>query len=343
MSTNNFLIIIFSDYFKLQNLSLTFMDNAKAGSTTHLYARDFHHFQTWCVARNLPFLPSCTEVLRLFLTDIAASKDSSSQLSQYKASIQYFHERNFLDASFTQHSSIKLLCEGIRRCYGKPVRKMKPLGESFLKDIYNYYLLPEEKGLRLVSLDIWRSVFMCYLLFHVVGRFSCVQQLLASDITFSSDFSSMSIFLASSKTDQRKSGNFAVVNASGTIFCPVRLARNYLNKLNFISSPVLWSGPLFPMLYKNDSVLGFAPSYSVKITYNVARLQFLSLLPSVGLDPVGYGLHSFRRGAATELHRLGVPETAIAKAGRWACLESVSGYVQYSHEDLRLLSSNLTF
>ena len=184
---------------------------------------------------------------------------------------------------------------------------------------------------------------MCFLLFHLVGRFSCVQQLFARDISFSKDFSSMSVFLASSKTDQRKAGNIAVINASGTIFCPVRLARNYLNKLNFCSRPALWQGPLFPTLHKNDSVFGFAPSVTVKISYTIARLQFLSLLPSIGLNPLGFGLHSFRRGAATELHRLGLPETTIAKAGRWACLDSVSEYVQLSYEDLRVVSSNLTF
>ena len=319
------------------------MDSAKASSTFNLYSRDFAHFKDWCLVRNLPFLPTCTEVLRLFLTDLASAKESSSQLGQYKAAIQFMHERNFLDTSFAQDSSIKLLCEGIRRVYGKPTRKMKPLGEPFLKDIYNHFLFPEESGVRIVDLNTWRTVFMCYLLFHLVGRFSCVQQLSAQDITFSTDFSSMSIFLASSKTDQRNAGNVAVINASGSIYCPVRLARNYLNKLNFCSNSTFWVGPLFPMLYKNNSVLGFAPSFSAKISYNIARTQFLSLLPSVGLDPLGFGLHSFRRGAATELHRHGVPETAIAKAGRWACLDSVTEYVQYSKEDLRLISSNLTF
>ena len=78
-------------------------------------------------------------------------------------------------------------------------------------------------------------------------------------------------------------------------------------------------------------------------SYSVALGQFRLLLPILGLDPKLYGLHSFRRGAATKLANMGIPNNVINIAGRWSSETAVNAYIEHDTSFRRDLSSNLSF
>ena len=198
------------------------MKNSKSVGTQRNYAQKFKIFEAWCLHRNLISLPASELTVKLFLTDFATSKKSSSQLQQFVAALISFHKLNSLDSSHISYSpSIKLLIEGASRTFGKPTKRMALGGLELVNLLINNFLMGELNNVNVVSLDTWRTVTMCSLLFHSVSRFSCVKDLKISNIVFDDSHDFMTISFPNSKTDQRKKGTFSVVNASGGKFCPV--------------------------------------------------------------------------------------------------------------------------
>ena len=59
-------------------------------------------------------------------------------------------------------------------------------------------------------------------------------------------------------------------------------------------------------------------------------MEFRKLLPGIGLNPMEYGLHSGRSGAATDLSNKGVSECDINILGRWRSTTAVQGYIEHS-------------
>ena len=190
-----------------------------------------------------------------------------------------------------------------------------------------------------VGLDVWRTISMCTLLYHSVARFSCIKELLISNLVFNNDLSYVTVNFPSSKTDQRKKGKSSIINACGGPFCPVLLLKTYCEELLAFEGTPNFSYFLFPKLIITPHCISFATS---SVTYSVALSQFRLLLPTLGLDPKLYGLHSFRRGAATKLANLGVPNEVINIAGRWSSHSAVNAYIEYDVDFRRNLSSKLS-
>ena len=67
------------------------------------------------------------------------------------------------------------------------------------------------------------------------------------------------------------------------------------------------------------------------ISYTTARSDVLDAIQSIGLNRKLFGLHSLRRGGATEAANREVPDRLFKKHGRWKSDNAKDGYVS---EDL---------
>ena len=305
------------------------MQKSIAASTKYVYGNNFRIFRDWCLSNSLPFLPSNASTLRLFLSDFASRKSSAKQLNQFMASIKFTHDMKFLNTSFLADPSLKRVIEGASRVFGKPLRKMKPLGEDLVKKIIDSFILSDLKGGVKTPIDVWRTVFISVLTYFACSRFNCINKLLVKDISFDASGTFFTVHFPRSKTDQRREGNSTIVASQNSIYCPVRIAKIYLSRLKFVSDVFTFSSPLFPKLLWNKTSFSF-DVISNFVTYNVALSEFRRLLTLIGLNAAEFGLHSGRAGAATDLSNKGVSEARINVLGRWKSSSAVQGYIQHS-------------
>lgn len=120
--------------------------------------------------------------------------------------------------------------------------------------------------------------------------------LLSDDVLVVGD--RLKLRLRRSKTDMYGNGVWLSVNSTRLPFCPVDLARSFMN---------IWSeGPVF-LVHKGGSPLS---QYQFSAVFRVA-------LSACGRDPSEFGTHSFRIGAATVADSLGLPVDHIKSLGRW--------------------------
>ena len=72
------------------------------------------------------------------------------------------------------------------------------------------------------------------------------------------------------------------------------------------------------------------------VSYTTLRKDILEAVNSVGLDKSKFGLHSMRRGGATQAASAGVNDRLFKKHGRWKSEKAKDGYVA---EDLNAILS----
>ena len=77
------------------------------------------------------------------------------------------------------------------------------------------------------------------------------------------------------------------------------------------------------------------------ISYSTLRSDMLKALADLGLDKSKFGLHSLRRGGATQAANAGVSDRLFKKHGRWASENAKDGYVEESVDALLSVSRSL--
>ena len=66
------------------------------------------------------------------------------------------------------------------------------------------------------------------------------------------------------------------------------------------------------------------------IWYDTFRQQLKEWIKKIGLDETLYSTHSCRRGGATELKEIGTPDEVVMSGGRWQCLKTMQGYIDWN-------------
>lgn len=139
----------------------------------------------------------------------------------------------------------------------------------------------------------------------------------------------ISIFIASSKTDKDKKGMRTTLAKRGDSLCPVRAFIDYASLV-----PVQMRSPhaFFALSTKKKN---FSHSRLASSSF-VGRVKHW--IQMIGLDPVNYSGHSFRRGGATAMARAGISPEIIQIQGRWRS-DAYKLYLQVGVESLLKASS----
>lgn len=115
----------------------------------------------------------------------------------------------------------------------------------------------------------------------------------------------MSIFLATSKTDQVGKGHTVLIGASGSGICAYRQMRKYLSLRRRLLGSLHNSHPLF--CFSDGSV----------VLYRDIVLILGALASASHLSALGYSGHSLRKGGAMSLINSHTPDHLIMRLGRW--------------------------
>lgn len=141
-------------------------------------------------------------------------------------------------------------------------------------------------------------------------------------IKFSSNYDHARLILPQSKTDLQKQGVSimlaATPDALGT--CPVKVLRELFEKD---------TQPL------NAPLLNY---FGKPFTQSFVQSSLRNDLQRLGLNPLGYSLHSLRKGAAQHAKDSGLRDDQIQVLGRWTS-ECFRKYFEYSDATLYAYSS----
>jgi hypothetical protein len=140
-----------------------------------------------------------------------------------------------------------------------------------------------------------------------------------SDISFSEDDSFATIRLKASKTDYLHEGVSIVVSAAA-ICCPVQALRRL-----FEADPQPGNSPLFRL------------AKGAACSYQRVAATLKKRLTTANYNPALFSGHSFRKGAATEAARRGLPYDDIKILGRWKS-DSIKLYITHDINRLVRLS-----
>ena len=204
--------------------------------------------------------------------------------------------------------------EAAKRILKKPKVKKCPIRPHHLESLVNQFADTEN----LLSIRILAIALLSYAGFL---RYDEVSRVKRNNIHFEKTY--LKLFLESSKTDQEGDGDTVYIARTGRSTCPFNMLRKYLRIAGIESS---------------DSNYIFRPSVRTKaghrlknvskpISYSTARDTVMAAVESIGLDRNLFGLHSFRRGGATEAAKRGVSDRLFKKHGRWSTDNAKDGYV----------------
>ena len=163
-------------------------------------------------------------------------------------------------------------------------------------------------------------------------RFDDVSGLRYEDISFAT--SHVRLFIDKSKTDQYKEGCDVLIARIGSYACPVGILRSYLKRTK------AKSGFIFRALQRTKGGHSLR-KIDKAISYTTLRQDILAALSDLGLEKSKFGLHSMRRGGATQAANSGVNDRLFKKHGRWKSDGAKDGYVAESLNAILSVSRSL--
>ena len=182
--------------------------------------------------------------------------------------------------------------------------------------------------LRNKSLPDLRTLTVGILSYAGFLRFDEVSTIRREFVTFHRSY--VKLFIPHSKTDQHCIGGYVLITKTGSSTCPFNILKSYLQKANVGSRGFIFRGM---QKAKGGHTLR---RMDKPVSYTTLRKDILEAVNSVGLDKSKFGLHSMRRGGATQAASAGVNDRLFKKHGRWKSEKAKDGYVA---EDLNAILS----
>lgn len=301
--------------------------HSRADSTVAKYGYAFQRWKSWARARDeVPVFPVHAVHFALYLQHLSEKLQSWSAVQEAVNAVSWVHQLSGLEP-VTQSAFVQATVAGLKRKLAKPKAKKEPVTVDMLAALVDS--LGESP-----SLSDVRLAAICLLAFAAFLRFDEIAKLRCCDVAFSD--ASMSVHIASSKTDQYRLGDSVLVARTGSPTCPVAMLERYFAMAALSHSSQL---ALFRGITCTKS--GERLRASGKLSYTRMRELFLAKWKELGFDPAQFGLHSLRAGGATAAANAGVAERLFKRHGRWRSESAKDGYVKDSQDALLSVSASL--
>jgi len=281
-----------------------YVQQSRAANTRRAYRADWADFAAWCAVHRLAALPAAPETVALYLTDLAASRKTST-LQRRLSAISQAHKAADLDTP-TGHRAVRAVWSGIRRAKGTAQEGKAPAVTRDLRAMVA--ILPP-------TLPGTRDRALLLLGFAGAFRRSELVGLDVADVTTTRD--GLVIDLRRSKTDQEGEGRrIGIPYGSRPATCPVRAVQDWL------AASGLRTGPLFRGINRHGQVR------ATRLSDRAVALVVKRAAEAAGLDPARYAGHSLRAGLATAAAAAGVSERAIMAQTGHKSLPMVRRYIR---------------
>lgn len=285
--------------------SLDLISASLARNTRRAYRLDWQDFLAFCEQHRLTPLPASEATVRMYITDLARRGRKVSTIERRLAAIAQAHKMAG-HPSPTHATSVRLCFRGIRREYGQPPIKKRPL------------LTPDvRRMIECLPNDIWGCRNRALLLLGFAGSFrrSELVFLDVEDLDFVRD--GIVVNLRKSKTDQNWEGRtVGIPYGSHPLTCPVRAMEEWLE----VSG--IESGPIFRPIRNNGVIL------PQRLTDRSVALIVQRAAERAGLNPNLYAGHSLRSGHITQAAMSGAPEYKIMEQSGHRSVMTLRGYIR---------------
>lgn len=290
---------------KAESRALDLKLQSKARTTWSSYERSFQKFKDWCMVHSLAFLPATPKSVELYLADLAFSTNAVACVELASAAIGAYHKiENWVNPC--DNDSIRILVQGVKRCFGKPALQRAPMTKSVLKALLSYWL-PSSKPSH--SILNWRSAWLELMLFSASARWGDLAILEIKNFTVTN--SNVVICFPKRKNDQEHLGHVISLSKTGGPWCPVSMTQGYFSLLG-----PLYKGYVVPLISKENGTLKVKGD--TQASYQACRREQIAGLQAVGLNPREFGLHSGRIGSTVVLRNANFSMNSISRRVGWA-------------------------
>jgi integrase len=296
-------------------------------NTNKCYNSAFKRWADW--ADRFPevsALPATPLHVSLYLVALAQQKTCVSTINTVISAIAWSHRLAGL-TSPTEHSTVKITAEGVRRQLARPRKVSSPILPDHILAMVDSTNLSCIQDLRIMSLIL--------LGFAGFLRFSEVANIRTEHIVFK--VTHLEIFLPTAKNDQLRQGQTVFIARTGKTTCPVVMLEKYL-KVAGVSEETE------QFIFRN--VQHFQGRIKLATADNCMKYSRVNELvkekfKAIGLDCALYKLHSLRAGGASAAANHNVPDRAFQRQGRWRTTGVKDSYVTDSLPNLLSVSQNL--
>ena len=303
------------------------LSGAIAINTFKTYAQGWTKWRKW--SDEFPEtkgLPVKSFYLCLYFTSVLQSKAPFGQIETVFNGLNWLHKVLGLPNP-CDSATVRAIRESAKRQLSKAPKRKTPVSPHVL----------EKMAVRLRSEDLlkMRTLTIALLSFAGFLRYDELSTIRREHIRFVNVY--LKLYIPSSKTDQHQEGETVMIARTGNMTCPYEVLSRYLalagisrssKEFIFRASSRTKAGPV---LRKCDKPL----------SYTTVRDTILAEIEAVGEDRSNYGVHSFRRGGATQAARAGVEDRLFKKHGRWLTENAKDRYVEESVEQRLSVTQNL--
>ena len=300
---------------------------SRADSTATKYAYAFRRWRSWAAEHGEVTVFPVSEVhLALYLQHLGETVHSWSAVQEAANAISWVHQMSGLEP-VAQSPFVRATMAGLKRILAKPTVKKEPVTADMLA------ALVKSLGQSPSLADV-RLAASCLLGFAAFLRFDELAKLRCCDISFSD--ASMTVHIASSKTDQFRQGDSVLIACTGSPTCPVAMLERYL----FLAS-LSRSSPLPQFQGIVHTKKGERLRAAGSISYTRMRELFLAKWRELRYDTASLSLHSLRAGGASSAANAGIGDRLFKRHGRWRSETAKDGYVKDSKEARLSVSKSL--
>jgi hypothetical protein len=297
----------------LLNTAWTTFLAARAPGTVRSYTSTVNRFKTFCEDRILPFPQFSSDSLLQFILE--AVRSNAAYICTIKPALSLLETAMQRPSSFTPYMTTLLAgAKRRRRAAAGPVRKASPLPLDNIQSFFDRFIVPSLDQCHLINAAHFRLAFRLLIEFHTVCRFSCFAKLRAKH--FERVGNDILITFPSAKNDQMHEGRTSCLVATGTPYCPVRLATLYFRRfgLTFGSAAGDASFVNFQVRRAAGTTL---PIKHKTLSYTTATEDLRAALRSIGVDPAGISDKSVKMSGVTAAFAAGASTEEVMHLGRW--------------------------
>jgi site-specific recombinase XerD len=248
-------------------------------------------------------LPATAETVAAYLASEAEAGAKPSTIGRRCAAIRFAHKLAGLEAP-TDAEAVKATMRGIRRTLGVARSRKAPVTSELVRAMAAL-AAPDAKGLRDRAL----------LLFGFAGAFRR-SELVALDVEdLRETEGGLLVTIRRSKTDQEGQGRTIAI-ARGSLACPVRAVRNWLD------AAAINAGPVFRPVAKGGRI--GADRLSDKQVARTAK----NFAQRLGLEVSDFSGHSLRAGFLTSAAANGASIFKMRDVSGHKNMDTLQGYVR---------------
>ena len=289
-----------------------------APSTIQVYRSAFQRYQDFTVNNNIPTLPVTEFNLMLYVTHLSSSISYKS-IKSYLSGLQFYALAHGQPCQIFKMQQLYYILRGIRRMQGSTFTRPSRLPIS-LAGCHQLLLWIRSTELNTCNRKmLWAAILLPFFGMLRSSEFTSPTTtsyipgvtLMFHNISFSPDWSFVTVKIKASKTDPYRSGCSIRVGATNNLFCPVAALYHLMQDH---PDP---SGPLF--IYYDHTFL--------------TRSSLAKIIHSCFNNDCRFNTHSLRIGGASTLASAGIPDSAIMILGRWSS-NAFQRYLRFSNKDI---------